>query len=82
MILSDCVIKIPFFDSDIESSAISPPVIVPEASIALVTTLKLPVVIIVPVSSGIVNVLSAVGLVAVKIVSKSSTLDPSNTIED
>ena len=41
-----------------------------------------PVVIIVPVSSGIVTVLSAVGFVTVKVVSLEFATEPSKTIDE
>jgi hypothetical protein len=56
---------------------------VPEVIVALVNVVipvKLPVVIIVPVTSGIVTVLSAVGSVTVNVVSLPSGVEPSKTI--
>ena len=53
------------------------------ASLAIITLEIVPVspvVIIVPVTFGIVIVLSTVGFVTVNVVSKSSLLEPSNTI--
>ena len=56
------------------SATVSAPIIVP------VTTAVLPVVTIVPVSLGIVIVLSAVGSTACIRVSKLSAVEPSKTI--
>jgi hypothetical protein len=54
---------------------------VPSAIIVLVIVPVSPVVITVPVTLGNVIVLSAVGLVTVKVVSFASSEDPSNTID-